>query len=229
MLARIITASVLIPVVTFAVFAGSQLYLLCLAIAAAFIGATEVYNVRRAGGEYDEARRDSRMTGLLILASFSCLIQVAAWPIPPRWTLTTSQIWDAVGSRQAMVCLILVWSTDTSAFLLGRLLRGPKLVPKISSNKTWAGSLSGLIAAAAAGYFLGAWASISPEKAIGLGIAVGISTQAGDLLGSFYKRRVGVKDFSGLLPGHGGLLDRIDGLLLASPTAFFFLKVFVWS
>jgi phosphatidate cytidylyltransferase len=140
-----------------------------------------------------------------------------------------SPVWDGIGSRQAALVLVLVWSTDTAAFLFGKLLGGPKLAPKISPKKTWAGSLCGLIAAAAAGGLLASWASLGIWQGLWLGICCGIFTQAGDLLASLYKRRMNRKDFGSLLPGHGGLLDRIDGLLLASPAAYFFLHFFVWG
>ena len=113
--------------------------------------------------------------------------------------------------------LALVWATDTGAYLAGRGLGGPKLAPRISPNKTWAGLIGGMVAAAmtgAAATFLlenaAAWITV-PASA-----ALAVVEQAGDLFESAVKRRFGVKDSSGLIPGHGGVLDRVDGLLAVS-------------
>jgi phosphatidate cytidylyltransferase len=116
-----------------------------------------------------------------------------------------------------------VWASDIGAFLVGSTVGGPKLAPAISPNKTWSGFCGGLVAAIAVGMLiarLGAgWGEATPWGALalaGLAAAVGIAAQAGDLIESWIKRRFGVKDSGGLIPGHGGLLDRVDGLLLAS-------------
>jgi phosphatidate cytidylyltransferase len=122
------------------------------------------------------------------------------------------------GGMQHLIWLLLViWATDICAYLVGRSLGGPKLAPRISPGKTWSGlmggvagaSLVGAVAAHAlgAGYWLAA--------AVGAGLAV--IGQAGDLFESALKRRAGVKDSGHLIPGHGGLLDRIDGLVFAAP------------
>ena len=111
----------------------------------------------------------------------------------------------------------LVWATDTGAFLAGRLIGGPKLAPSISPNKTWAGLGGGVAAAALVGlatYWLlpagnGPWLA-------GISGLLALVEQAGDLFESAAKRQAGVKDSSNLIPGHGGALDRLDGLLAVS-------------
>lgn len=114
--------------------------------------------------------------------------------------------------------LAVVWAADTGAFAAGRAIGGPKLAPKISPNKTWAGLLGAVLAATGAsgiaGWLLGAHdaATLMP-----LGGAVALVAQAGDLAESFLKRHFGVKDTGGLIPGHGGLLDRADSLLAVIP------------
>jgi phosphatidate cytidylyltransferase len=111
----------------------------------------------------------------------------------------------------------LVWATDTGAYLAGRLIGGPKLAPTISPNKTWAG-LGGGVAAAALVGLAAYWllpAGNSPWLAAISG-ALALVEQAGDLFESAAKRQAGVKDSSNLIPGHGGALDRLDGLLAVS-------------
>ena len=113
--------------------------------------------------------------------------------------------------------LALVWATDTGAYLAGRTIGGPKLAPKISPNKTWAGLAGGVASAAAVGAIAAALhgaVSVALLAVISAGLAV--VAQGGDLLESRLKRRFGAKDSSNLIPGHGGLLDRLDGVLSAA-------------
>jgi phosphatidate cytidylyltransferase len=113
--------------------------------------------------------------------------------------------------------LVLVWATDTGAYLAGRRIGGPKLAPRISPNKTWAGLFGGMAGAALVGLAAAAIEPrISPWVAAALGAALAIVEQGGDLFESSVKRRFGVKDSSNLIPGHGGVLDRVDGLLSVS-------------
>jgi phosphatidate cytidylyltransferase len=113
--------------------------------------------------------------------------------------------------------LALVWATDTGAYIAGRGLGGPKLAPRISPNKTWAGLVGGMVAAAMAGLA----ASLVMQNAsawivVPASAALAVVEQAGDLFESAVKRHFGVKDSSRLIPGHGGILDRVDGLLAVS-------------
>ncbi len=112
--------------------------------------------------------------------------------------------------------LALVWAADTGAYAAGRMIGGPKLAPAISPNKTWAG-LAGCIVAAALVGVAAAWLAKSDDYLLPalLSAAIGIVSQGGDLLESAIKRRFGVKDSSHLIPGHGGILDRVDALLAA--------------
>jgi phosphatidate cytidylyltransferase len=114
--------------------------------------------------------------------------------------------------------LCTVWATDTGAYFAGRGIGGPKLIPSISPNKTWAGLLGGMAAAAIAGGLIGAINPVLPAFALaGLGGLVAVVSQAGDFTESAIKRRFGVKDASQIIPGHGGVLDRLDGVLFAAP------------
>jgi phosphatidate cytidylyltransferase len=113
-----------------------------------------------------------------------------------------------------------VWSTDVFAYLIGRKVGGPLLWPRVSPKKTWAGAFGGLAGGIAAGGAV-AYASAGTQLVVAgvLALILSIAAQAGDLLESWVKRRFGAKDTSGLIPGHGGVMDRVDGLLLAALVA----------
>jgi phosphatidate cytidylyltransferase len=119
------------------------------------------------------------------------------------------------GRLEVLFVLLVVWASDIGAYLAGRCLGGPKLAPRVSPGKTWSGAAGGLLAAALAGLAMGAggWGGVLA------GMLLGLAAQAGDLLESAAKRAAGVKDSGRLIPGHGGLLDRLDGMLAAAPVA----------
>ena len=108
--------------------------------------------------------------------------------------------------------MLVTWATDIFAYFAGRSIGGPKLAPRISPNKTWAGLIGGMAGAAAIGG-LAAWWLDMGSPFLYLGAAMGLLAQLGDLYESRVKRRLGVKDSGTLIPGHGGVLDRLDGLL----------------
>jgi phosphatidate cytidylyltransferase len=121
--------------------------------------------------------------------------------------------------------LAAVWATDIAAYAVGRTVGGPKLWPQVSPNKTWSGLLGGIAAAGVVG-LVTSWL-IGSDRALSLmvaGFLVAVVAQAGDLAESAVKRRFGVKDSGTLIPGHGGLLDRVDGLITAVPA----VAVGVW-
>ena len=126
----------------------------------------------------------------------------------------------AAGRANVLFLVVVVWASDIGAYAAGRLLGGPKLAPAISPGKTWAGAAGGLLAAMLVGEVaaqaLGAAAHGWAALVAGL---LGVAAQCGDLLESAIKRHFGVKDSGRLIPGHGGLLDRLDGLLTAAPAA----------
>jgi phosphatidate cytidylyltransferase len=129
---------------------------------------------------------------------------------------------DAAAGRFNVLFLFLtVWASDIGAYAAGRWLGGPKLAPAVSPNKTWSGAAGGLLSAvavgAAAAYAM-AGAGV-PARVLMMAGAIGVLAQAGDLFESWIKRRFDVKDSSALIPGHGGLLDRLDGVLAAAPAA----------
>lgn len=124
------------------------------------------------------------------------------------------------GRSNLLFVLVIIWASDTGAYLVGRVIGGPKLAPRISPSKTWAGMAGGIACAVAAGLVVGKlFAAGTNVAGVGISIALAVASQAGDLLESAFKRRFGVKDSGRLIPGHGGLLDRLDGVLAAFPVA----------
>jgi phosphatidate cytidylyltransferase len=157
----------------------------------------------------------------------------------------------------AYFCLL--WSVDTFAFIGGKILQGPKLAPKVSPNKTWAGLICGaagccivlhiLLKSAHFSYCLLTFVAIFigggrihlnntnfclpligsftlPITEVLLGIVFALLAQAGDLFVSFYKRKFNVKDTGNFIPGHGGILDRFDGIIFTAPATFIFLILY---
>lgn len=123
----------------------------------------------------------------------------------------------AQGKWWTLMLFAVTWSADIAAFAVGNVLKGPKLWPRFSPNKTWSGFIGGLIASSLAGLSMAAFSSfqLNLAGAAVIGFAGGLATMAGDLWESMLKRRFGVKDSGDLIPGHGGLLDRVDGLMFA--------------
>jgi phosphatidate cytidylyltransferase len=121
------------------------------------------------------------------------------------------------GQAWMLLLFAVTWGADIGAFAVGNIVRGPKLWPRFSPNKTWSGFVGGLIIAVAASVAVAFWLHIrlSVGAAALMGLVGGLATMAGDLLESVLKRRFGVKDSGDLIPGHGGLLDRVDGLMFA--------------
>jgi phosphatidate cytidylyltransferase len=124
---------------------------------------------------------------------------------------------DPFGDRWTVMVLAVAWAADITAFVVGNALKGPKLWPQFSPNKTWSGFIGGLVAATLAALAVAHFwpMQLSAPKAAALGLFAGLATMAGDLWESMLKRRFGVKDSGDLIPGHGGLLDRVDGLMFA--------------
>jgi phosphatidate cytidylyltransferase len=128
---------------------------------------------------------------------------------------------DATFGAIAVIYLFAVaWTTDTASYAAGRLIGGPKLAPHISPQKTWSGFAVGALAPSVVGVvFALALERGSPITLALVSVALALACQAGDLTESWVKRQFGAKDVSQLIPGHGGLLDRIDGLLFAAVLA----------
>ena len=124
------------------------------------------------------------------------------------------------GLVDVLFLLVVVWSSDIGAYVFGRLLGGPKLAPAISPGKTWAGAIGGLLCAMVIGLLVTRVAAPGPLlHALVVAALLSVASQFGDLLESGLKRHFGVKDSSRLIPGHGGVFDRLDGVLAAAPVA----------
>lgn len=188
-----------------------------------------------AGAMIAESLGDSEFALVLLIAGALLIAASIALPRPRK-------LWGAIGliyvGLPALSLLWLdgpelifwllatVWATDIGAYLSGRLLGGPKLWPAVSPNKTWAGLAGGLTFAVLVSAIFGVYLdNISAAFLSFLGGIVALSAQAGDLFESALKRRYGVKDSGRLIPGHGGALDRLDGLIVSAPIAALILGI----
>ena len=130
---------------------------------------------------------------------------------------------EPLGRNFLLFALLATFATDTGAFLTGRSVGKHPMAPGISPNKTWEGSAGGMAGAVAAALVLGQILELGIpvwQQAL-LGIAVGVAAQVGDLLESKFKRIANVKDAGGILPGHGGILDRMDSVVVSIPTVYY--------
>jgi phosphatidate cytidylyltransferase len=121
----------------------------------------------------------------------------------------------ADGFVALMLVLLVVWVTDIGGYVAGRGIGGPKLWPKVSPGKTWAGAIGGFVASLMVAAGFAAFGLGKTAPLLLLGAVLSIASQLGDLFESAVKRRFGVKDSSHIIPGHGGLLDRLDGFIAA--------------
>lgn len=149
-----------------------------------------------------------------ISASILCFYQLASTKSPSVWPLL-------------MTAAIPIWCGDTAAIFVGKAFGKHKLAPSISPNKTWEGSIGNLLACVGAALALGAIFHYPMLLMVLLGINCGILGQAGDLFESWLKRKADVKDSGNILPGHGGLLDRLDSLMATAPISLLILQSLV--
>lgn len=177
------------------------------AIAGVIIGAAALVWVKAKG----EARRNLLTLGVLYI---SVGIGSLVW------------LYNVVGFVTTLWFLIMVWSVDVGGYVVGCNLKGPKLAPKISPNKTWSGLIGGVlfsvIASIIFSFIFGSHANVVFYAVFGGVIAV--IAQIGDLVESYIKRSLGIKDSSNLIPGHGGVFDRVDGLIFAAPLVVLWFK-----
>jgi phosphatidate cytidylyltransferase len=127
---------------------------------------------------------------------------------------------DEDGFLAVIFLFAIVWTTDIAAYFVGRALGGPKLAPQVSPNKTWTGAVGGLVASVVVALAVAKMAALTASFALAvLAIALSALAQTGDLFESYLKRRFDAKDSGHLIPGHGGLMDRLDGFMTASVAA----------
>ena len=241
--ARVISAAVLAPLALLCVWFGAAAWTallvaaaaglawewaaLCGCRAAAWPGAL-VPLVVLVAVLIASAGRDG--TALLLLAAGAAATWLAsgrhvplALGVPYLGLAGVALVWlrsdGGAGRANVLFLVLLVWASDVGAYAAGRLIGGPRLAPLVSPSKTWAGALGGLAAAALVGSVVAVAAGGRMGIAALVAAGLAVACQAGDLLESWAKRRFGVKDSGRLIPGHGGLLDRLDGLLVAAPAA----------
>jgi phosphatidate cytidylyltransferase len=179
--------------------------------------------------------------GLVFVAFWGAAAIIVAW----EWSKLVARArnragWLAAGGLYALVTLVaplllradpvygleavlflfaIVWLTDVLGYVVGRVVGGPRLWPAISPNKTWSGALGGIFGALAAGLAVAAYDALASVPVAIVAMILSMVAQAGDLFESAVKRRFGVKDTSHLIPGHGGLMDRLDGFIAAALVA----------
>jgi phosphatidate cytidylyltransferase len=177
------------------------------------------------------AAASAPLYALLLAAAVSvgvaALARDAAAPAPV-WTAAgtlwlsipcIALLWIAAGEAGRLLLLWLfavVWASDAGAYAFGRALGGPRLAPRLSPNKTWSGALGGLACAGIIGLAAALIVGAAPVAVVALSFVLSGLAQGGDLAESLAKRRFGAKDSGALIPGHGGLLDRLDSLLTAT-------------
>jgi phosphatidate cytidylyltransferase len=123
------------------------------------------------------------------------------------------------GRDTILALFAIIWAADILAYFGGKIMGGPRVAEGLSPRKTWSGIVAGVLAGGAAGYFCGIFFDVAPSLRpiwLAIGALIAFTGLMGDLLESFLKRRFGVKDASRLIPGHGGVLDRIDSLIAAT-------------
>jgi phosphatidate cytidylyltransferase len=176
-------------------------------------------------------RPDLALIGAALAGAVVYLLALRGGRSQPLWTAAgplyiglpaIALIWlrgyDDPGRMLILWLLLTVWATDIGAFFAGRMIGGPLLAPRISPKKTWAGLIGAIASAGIVGALAGTVCREAPPTALlaACGAALAIVAQAGDLGESWVKRRFGAKDSSRLIPGHGGLFDRVDGLIAAA-------------
>jgi phosphatidate cytidylyltransferase len=196
---RIASALVLIPVVLAILWVGGALYN-TIAIMIAVIMSFEWSGIITSRSMMDEKKQLTwRVAGIFYVTAFVA-------------SLTYLRSLDN-GFGIILFLLMLVWATDIAAYFAGRFIGGPKIYVKISPNKTWAGLAGGMIASGLVGAFGSVFMhSLGLFSMFIIGALLAVVSQAGDFLESWIKRQFEVKDSGNLIPGHGGLMDRVDGL-----------------
>jgi len=129
------------------------------------------------------------------------------------------------GPKVLLLALVLTWAADSTAYFVGRAIGKHPLAPHLSPKKTWEGSVGSMIGSLLVGWAFSYWIRMPLGHLLAMAVVGNVAGQMGDLLESAYKRSAGVKDSGGLLPGHGGILDRIDALILCIPVVWYYVVI----
>ena len=208
---RIVSSLILIPLAIYAIFFSQNLFI-ALAIAITILMTMEWQEIIRPAEDYKKWQ---------IIGVFYILI--------PVYSVIKIRLLDGEqnGAQILLWMFAIIWSTDIMAFFIGKSFGGPKIAPHISPNKTWSGAVGGLITSAIIGVIS---ASVLFKGSIVFFIAISvilsIIEQVSDLIESKIKRTFGVKDSGSIIPGHGGVLDIIDGMILVAPAVLLLLIFF---
>ena len=201
---RVLSAAVLLPVALACLFAGGLAWLALVLVATVAL-LWEWWRLWRL--------KPGPIPALTLLAGWLDMLAGAG----SLYWLRSDQ---GAGLIDVLFLLVVVWSSDIGAYIAGRMIGGPKLAPAISPGKTWSGAVGGLLSAMVIGLLVSRAVAPGPVMhALIVGAGLSIASQLGDLLESALKRHFGVKDSSRLIPGHGGVFDRLDGVLAAAPVA----------
>jgi phosphatidate cytidylyltransferase len=243
LLLRLLSAAILIPVVLGAVFYGNPYYNILIALMGACMGWEWETMVR---GKFSPLGMIIGTAAVIVsfttaeMPEVSLLVILAAAAIvyfkseknvlltfgtfyvglPVASMIYIYYIKDATSVDIVLWLLFVIWATDTGGYIVGKTVGGPKLLPKISPKKTWAGLIGAMIFAGGVSYgfaLLREVEGFSPMLLAGIGAVMAVISQAGDFFESWIKRRLNLKDSSQLIPGHGGIFDRVDGLLFTAP------------
>lgn len=207
---RIISSVILIPIAVYITYTGGIAFASTIAI----VGVIMLFEWFR----IIAPAKKKALWGILGIAYIAIPCGALAW---------LREIQDS-GLYIIMWIIATVWASDIGAYITGKIIGGPKLAPKISPGKTWSGAIGGLIFGTVASVYLTYnFVGFSITRSVLLGIFLVISAQLGDLFESWVKRKFGVKDSGSLIPGHGGLLDRLDSLLFAATAAAIYLSFFI--
>lgn len=198
---RTLSAAVLIPLTLLAVYMGGPLfYLLVFALSV-----ISLYEWNMMAAKTEKRGASIALGALYVLGGFVfCLL-----------------IREKLDLGPSVIFLLMVWGADIGAYFTGKIIGGPKMAPSISPNKTWAGLAGGCVfAGLLAALYVLAFGGAAQPAILALGVVIALAGQGGDLLVSQMKRTVGVKNTGDIIPGHGGVLDRIDSMLLAAPVFY---------
>jgi len=187
-----------------------------------FIGATLLF----AGADMLVQAAYSALFGMLAVAAIAIYLRrPVLWPVlgvayiaAPCVSVMVLRGQGSEGMAVVFLSFAVVWVTDSGAYLIGKSVGGPRLAPRISPKKTWAGLVGGTLCGTAAGSAVALLTDLAPLGVLAaLSFGLTFAAHAGDLLESALKRHFGAKDSSALIPGHGGILDRVDGLIFVWP------------
>lgn len=202
---RVISGVVMITLAVYAIFFSKNLFLL-LAIALTILMVFEWIDMTKNMSD----QKKWRLIGFFyILIPVYCVIKIRFYDVDVLFWM-----------------FAVIWATDIFAFFAGRSLGGKKLAPTISPNKTWSGLAGGVIASALIGLMSAFMFSGGIFFFIFVSVLLSVIEQCSDLLESKFKRIFGVKDSGNIIPGHGGVLDRLDGMMLVAPVVLFLITAF---